>query len=117
MSEYNPEAPVKLQFSNREVELHKDRTVAYTHRQLGHRALNHLWLTDTDENGKDYGFYIWFDQFGLNDEERQNFFGQTLQAMLNYDYQMILNVPEPSETDIESYIEYQSRDLDQELNQ
>lgn len=111
MSEYNPEAPVKLLFSNTEVELPLERTTAYTHRELGHRALNHLWLTDTDEDGKEYGFYIWFDQFGTNDEEREDFFNQTLQAMLNYKYRMILNLPQPSEVDIDSYIEKESKDL------
>ena len=110
-NEYNAEAPIKIQFSNRTVELNINRTTAFTHRQLGHRALNHLFLTDTDENGEEYGFYMWYDQFGLNDEEREMYFNQTLQAMLNYGYTMILNKAEPAEVDIEQYIEKETRDL------
>lgn len=112
MTEYNPEAPIRLQFSNRTVELNINRTTGYTHRQLGHKALNHLFLTDTDEEGKEYGFYMWYDQFGLNDEERDLYFNQTLQAMMNYGYTLIMNIEQPSETDMEQYIEKEAKKLD-----
>lgn len=111
MEEYNPEAPVRIEFSNTTIELFKDRTAAYTFRELGHRAINHLWLTETDEDGETYGQYIWFNQFGTNDEERDENFTAALQAMLNYDYTLHLNLPAPSDFDIDSYIEYETRDL------
>lgn len=113
MTEYNPEAPIHLKFSNKEIELHIERTTAYVHRQLGHKAINHLWITDTDERGEEYGFYMWYDQFGANDNERDENFKQTVQAMIGYGYLAILNIKEPSDTDVEQYVESQMRELNE----
>ena len=109
--EYNPEAPVVIKFENTEVELHRDRTAAYTFREIGHRALNHLWLTDTDESGQEYGTYIWFNNFGVNDEQREENFSATIQAMASYQYPLHLNLVEPTEFDVNNYIEHEFRDL------
>lgn len=104
MSEFNPEAPVVIQFSNKRLELNLERTAAFTFRQIGHLALNHLWLTDEDESGQKYATYIWFNKFGNNDEERSTNFNLTLDAMSEYGYEMHLNLKEPTEFDIDNYV-------------
>ena len=109
MSEYNPEAPVRLRFENEEIELPLKTTSAYTYRELGYRAISHLWIEDNDENGVRFGSRIWFDQFGVNDETREDTFVQTLQAMANYGYEMHLNLLRPQESDLEAYVGWQSR--------
>jgi hypothetical protein len=109
-----PESPIVLKFSNRSLELPLLRTSAYTYRGLGQRAISHLWIENEiqPEDGRYMGTRVWFDQFGHNEEEKLEYFNTTLQAMLNYDYEMHLNLPEPQENDMESFILFQTRGTD-----
>lgn len=110
-----PESPIVLNFSNTSLELPLLRTSAYTYRGLGQRAMAHIWIENEiqPEDGRYMGRRVWFDQFGHNDEERQEYFNTTLQAMLNYDYEMHLNLSEPQENDLESFILFQTRNINE----
>ena len=114
MSKFNPEAPIKLQFSNTEIELPLARASAFTYRGLARRAMSHIWLLNEiqPEDGRQMGVRIWFDQFGVNEDDRFAIFSQTLQAMNDCGYEMHLNLREPNESDLEAFVEFQSKEID-----
>lgn len=109
-----PEAPIVLQFKDGEKELPLDRTIAYTYREMGHAAINHLWIENEiqPEGGDWMGERVWYDQFGATPEERAENWQTVLQGMLNYGYMMLLNLKEPHESDIEAFVTWQASLLD-----